>query len=1013
MSISRTIGATSLYDRFKYPWYCSIMSSSDTVLGNGVYLGGNKILTSLSVIIDVNNPYFVYDMGLTAASKVVMGSLTSSTNSVFVKIYTITDFIYHPNARRDYIQYINSDGTHPTGWNVFSWYANTPVILEVDGIPSADNFTAIELLPSDLVSTVLTPGTTLTTVSIGAKRGEHPQNVGDDVIPDVPIELVTDTVIMVTNTNIRELDVVVTSDAEWNSRCRVHGTEFHRDEYHATYSHYASHQEIPTFLVDTSKHDEPVPASYTLSYDAITVNIYTYGFNDWNVYWYYENQTQFGISAFDALNIYYTNTDYYTNLTLASDQWTHHRFFISAMGSDTTTFDDDAGLTFYDAGAPVIYNNNEKNYLVGLFVTGVLTPDTEPILNDDLPGICENLVVDLPLILSTDEPVVDIVGTDNGFRSWITRTINPPLFTDAETTRTQYVINSALDQYTSDYGYYSSLTITSDTPELWSDTVHIFNTDVNSLNNTLLLWQSDLFLVQNALDLYSSDGSIIYSNTSDYLDNIIGFTSDITQLNSDQGLWESNLNSSDANTSDIENFTSDLEIFNSIKDGITSDFEYLHKGTNGLGDLNRAIATYQSSPDDNRDIFYRLRVSNPHSIFDSNSTYDVYQNDGNDDIFETSLTGDASIAHSSNAYYSLRVTNKDDMVIRQSKSRLLYQNGMSRIVILNGVLATSSDSLGLIESKIGVWNGIDGHYFKYDEDGISVCEMSGGNETQIYKNSWNLDQMDGNGPSNIDFTTYTVINGTIPTTLDLTYSHLMMVIDTQWTGAVRMGFFIGGKPYYVHQFSHEDLIYSYQPSANLPIRYQVEKISSLDDGNWREIRMTWTSAAIEGDYIPSLYPMKYTNAHHEGTIITPAHILNEPSLVPVVSMRINENYSNAMFKLHSIDFRVGDSNIYWEFILNPTLQSDTWVATRDSPKGTIMEFDLDASMYAQGTLLHNGFSHNLGKENFITKPEDYISEKSGTISIDGTQDIVTFGVRNLGDNNSITIHYIIRWIEIH
>jgi hypothetical protein len=83
-------------------------------------------------------------------------------------------------------------------------------------------------------------------------------------------------------------------------------------------------------------------------------------------------------------------------------------------------------------------------------------------------------------------------------------------------------------------------------------------------------------------------------------------------------------------------------------------------------------------------------------------------------------------------------------------------------------------------------------------------------EDRISQSNWNIDPLNGSGPSGI--------------TLDITKAQILF-IDFEWlgVGTVRVGFVIDGKIYYANYFNHANIIDStYMKTATLPISYEIK-----------------------------------------------------------------------------------------------------------------------------------------------------------------------------------------------
>jgi hypothetical protein len=101
-----------------------------------------------------------------------------------------------------------------------------------------------------------------------------------------------------------------------------------------------------------------------------------------------------------------------------------------------------------------------------------------------------------------------------------------------------------------------------------------------------------------------------------------------------------------------------------------------------------------------------------------------------------------------------------------------------------------------------------------DDTGVFVLLRSSSSGTlsdarKVYQSNWNIDTMDGNGPSGI--------------LLDITKTQIF-VISKQWLGVGRVacGLDINGKLYHIHEFLNANIqTTTYMTSANLPLRYEI------------------------------------------------------------------------------------------------------------------------------------------------------------------------------------------------
>lgn len=204
------------------------------------------------------------------------------------------------------------------------------------------------------------------------------------------------------------------------------------------------------------------------------------------------------------------------------------------------------------------------------------------------------------------------------------------------------------------------------------------------------------------------------------------------------------------------------------------------------------------------DAFGRVRVSMPSHIFDAQMTYDLqsllYEQITNGS--GATITYDATNRCAGMAFSSTATGGKAYM---QSFQYFPYQPGRSQqIFITFNFVEAVANCLKFAGYSDGV-NGVELQQSGNTVQLVLYSSSTNGNQT-VVKSSWNLDKMDGTGPSGL--------------TLDLTKAQIL-VIDLQalYTGRVRIGFNIGGVLVPVHEFRHSNLIvYPYIAIASLPIR---------------------------------------------------------------------------------------------------------------------------------------------------------------------------------------------------
>lgn len=206
----------------------------------------------------------------------------------------------------------------------------------------------------------------------------------------------------------------------------------------------------------------------------------------------------------------------------------------------------------------------------------------------------------------------------------------------------------------------------------------------------------------------------------------------------------------------------------------------------------------------NLDAFSRLRVSNPLILHNAQFTYDLAPI-----IFEQITNGaGATVTYDStnrDALMTFSSTPTGGKAFMQSYEYLPYQPGRSQLVFVTfNMVAAVANTLKFAGYSDGV-NGIEFQNNGTDNQFVIYSASSLGNET-VTQTNWNLDRLDGTGPSGI--------------TLDISKTQILVIdIQALYVGRVRVGFDLGGIIVYAHEFLHANLsLYPYIQSANLPIR---------------------------------------------------------------------------------------------------------------------------------------------------------------------------------------------------
>lgn len=244
--------------------------------------------------------------------------------------------------------------------------------------------------------------------------------------------------------------------------------------------------------------------------------------------------------------------------------------------------------------------------------------------------------------------------------------------------------------------------------------------------------------------------------------------------------------------------------------------------------VNSEIA-YRNSP--NIDAFGRLRVSNPFTLFDSSHRY------SDNGLWSTSTSSSgAAVFNADQGLVDLNVTAASgSQVLRETVKVFSYQPGKSLLVLSTFAMSPAKINL---RQRIGYFGVANGYYLEQNDSTISLVERTSVSgslvNTPIIQSNWNVDKMDGTGPSGV--------------ILDLTKAQILFM-DLEWlgVGTVRIGFVIDGNFCVCHKFQHANIVTTtYITTASLPLRYEITNIGTTSGVS--TLKQICSTVLSEGGY---------------------------------------------------------------------------------------------------------------------------------------------------------------------
>ena len=405
----------------------------------------------------------------------------------------------------------------------------------------------------------------------------------------------------------------------------------------------------------------------------------------------------------------------------------------------------------------------------------------------------------------------------------------------------------------------------------------------------------------------------------------------------------------------------------------------------GYNIISPAIS-YSNSP--NIDAFGRLRVSTPFTLFDSSHRY------ADNGLWSSALTTSGTATFNANqGLVDLAVTAASGSeVIRETTKVFSYQPGKSLLVLNTFVMSAAKTNL---RQRVGYYGAENGYYLELNNSAVNFVERSSVTgalvNTLVPQVSWNVDPMDGSGPSGI--------------TLDLTKAQILFM-DLEWlgVGTVRIGFVINGNFYVCHKFHHANLITStYITTASLPLRYEITNTGVTSGAS--TLKQICSTVLSEGGY--------ELNGLQQAIgipINTPRTLGTAGTFYPVISLRLKSTRLDGIVILSALSaMPITTGNYNWQLIATGTTTGGTWTS---AGANSCVEYNITGTTFAGGRILASGFfnSTNQGSSQIDLLKEALFKFQLERNALTSTPFELTLVIAS--DSSSDTVVASLDWEEI-
>lgn len=319
------------------------------------------------------------------------------------------------------------------------------------------------------------------------------------------------------------------------------------------------------------------------------------------------------------------------------------------------------------------------------------------------------------------------------------------------------------------------------------------------------------------------------------------------------------------------------------------------------------------------DLFGRLKVSNPFTLFDSTHRY---SQDGDFDDVILGVGSTVGIITSQSTATLGIGTTAGCSFIRESKRVFSYQPGKALQVLQTFVMAPTKANL---TQRVGYGGSENGVFLEQETNSAGITTVywmmrtaiSGiTTEIKIAQSDWSKDKFTGVGgttnPSGHD--------------LDLTKAQLMFT-EYEWlgVGAVRCGFaHEDGNFHIAHQFEHANVLDGvYMTTASLPIRYEILNTGITTSPS--TMKQICVSIQSNGGYEKIV---ARDVARRQNVI---SGITTSNNFTPIVSIRLAPGREDAVILPKAFSFLASSggagSVVEIALIKNGTISASNWVST--------------------------------------------------------------------------------------
>jgi hypothetical protein len=333
------------------------------------------------------------------------------------------------------------------------------------------------------------------------------------------------------------------------------------------------------------------------------------------------------------------------------------------------------------------------------------------------------------------------------------------------------------------------------------------------------------------------------------------------------------------------------------------------------------------------DAFWRLRISTPYTLFDSQLQYWWLTNTA---LWEDITANWATITNNLNeACVELNITGTSwSKATRQTHRYYRYQPWKSQQILMTRVWTAPVANL---RQRSWLFDDRNGIFFQSSWTTLSVVIRSyttgSAVDNVIAQSSWNIDKLDWTGKSWI--------------TLDISKAQIfVMDLEWLWVWTVRFWFIINWKYYRCHASHHANILSKvYMTTANLPIRNEIENLTGDVSLNWVKMKAICNSIQSEWWFEETRWLTQTA-----GNWITTIWVTTRR---PILSIRpkltFNTLENRGLIKSIHTELTASGNSWYFQLVYNPT--SLTGASFTSVWTNSLVEYDVSATAISWWTVI--------------------------------------------------------------